>query len=97
MPRFLPEIRPTPFNYPVAIHGKWHSNTYRFITRYRSDQPDSIATEFDVPFTRIEYVARDRFDISYFRHTGKWHCIYRGVTLAEAIKLIKTDELLYPH
>ena len=23
-PRFLPEIRPTEFNYPVAIYGQWH-------------------------------------------------------------------------
>src|SRR5664279_4602496 len=29
MPRFLPEIRPTEFNYPIAIYGKWHGNKYR--------------------------------------------------------------------
>src|ERR1039458_3062731 len=34
MPRFLPEIRPTEFNYPIAIYGKWHGNKYRFITRF---------------------------------------------------------------
>jgi hypothetical protein len=31
MPRFLPRIRPTKFNYPIAIYGKWHGNKYRFI------------------------------------------------------------------
>ena len=40
-PRFLPEIRPTEFNYAVAIYGKWRGNKYRFITRYRSDDPRS--------------------------------------------------------
>jgi hypothetical protein len=35
-PRFLPEIRPTQFNYPVDIFGKWHGSKYSFITRYRS-------------------------------------------------------------
>ena len=35
-PRFLPEIRPTSFNYPVAIMGKWHGNKYRFLQRFRS-------------------------------------------------------------
>ena len=37
-PRFLPKIRPTKFNYPIAIYGKWHGNKYRFITRYRNAQ-----------------------------------------------------------
>ncbi|MGH7042407.1 MAG: hypothetical protein ACREFY_09765, partial [Acetobacteraceae bacterium] len=46
-PRFLPDIRPTKFNYPIAIHGKWHGNKYRFITRYRSDSPNSYVPEFD--------------------------------------------------
>src|SRR5208337_4322459 len=30
-PRFLPEIRPDQFNYPIAIYGKWLGNKYRFI------------------------------------------------------------------
>jgi hypothetical protein len=33
-PRFLPTIRPTQFNYPVDILGKWHGTKYRFIQRY---------------------------------------------------------------
>ena len=53
-PRFLPEIRPTRFNYPVAILGKWHGNKYRFLTRYRSDDPRSYAPEFEAPFARVE-------------------------------------------
>ena len=71
-PRFLPEIRPTEFNYPIAIYGKWHGNKYRFITRYRSDDPRSYAPEFDAPFARLEYVNRDHFDLSWHRHTGEW-------------------------
>jgi hypothetical protein len=35
-PRFLPAIRPTQFNYPVDIRGKWHGSRYRFVQRYRS-------------------------------------------------------------
>ena len=38
-PRFLPTIRPTQFNYPVDILGKWHGTKYRFIQRYRSGFP----------------------------------------------------------
>jgi len=25
-PRFLPEVRPTPFNYPIDIFGKWRGS-----------------------------------------------------------------------
>ena len=29
-PKFLPEIRPTQFNYPVAIFGKWRGSRSSF-------------------------------------------------------------------
>ena len=51
-PRFLPTIRPTQFNYPIDILGKWHGNRYRFVQRYRSGQPETLGEEFDAPFTR---------------------------------------------
>jgi hypothetical protein len=95
-PRCLPEIRRTQFNYPVGLSGKWHRNNYRFITRYRSGHAENRGEEFDAPFARLEYVGRDRFDLSYFRHTQQWFCLHRGVTLAEALRLIEGDELLQP-
>ena len=79
-PRFLPEIRPpTEFNYPVAIYGKWHGNKYRFITRYRSDDPRSYTPKFDAPFARLEYVNRDKFDLSWHRHTGEWFRLFESL------------------
>src|SRR6266436_4388497 len=35
-PRFLPEIRPTEWNYVIDIRGSWAGKRYRFIQRYRS-------------------------------------------------------------
>lgn len=96
IPRFLPEIRATEFNYPVAITGKWHGNKYRFITRFRSDRPDSTMPEFDAPFARLGYVGRDRFDLSWHRHTGEWIPIAQAVTLAEALEMIATEEFFQP-
>ena len=51
-PRFLPTIRPTQFNYPVDILGKWHGTKYRFIQRYRSGFPENLGEEFDAPCHR---------------------------------------------
>lgn len=96
-PRFLPEIRPTAFNYPIDIFGKWHGGKYRFIQRFRNDDPENaLDPEFDSPFARIEYVGRGRFDVSYFRHTGQWWTVYRGVSLAEALSLLETEGILHP-
>ena len=88
LPRYLHEITPTEFNYPIAIYGKWHGNKYRFITRYRSDRADSFTSEFEAPFARLEYVSRDRFDLSYHRHTGVWYRLHKWITLNEALALI---------
>ena len=96
-PRFLPEIRPTRFNYPVDIFGKWHGGRFRFAQRFRSDDPaDALAPEFDRAFARIGYVSRDRFDLSYFRHTEQWWTLYHAVSLAEALSRIETEGIFHP-
>jgi hypothetical protein len=95
-PRFLPKITPAKWNYPIDIHGVWAAGRYRFVQRYRSGHKDNLGEEFDEPFTRIVRVGPDRFDIDWMRHTGKWWQLYRGVTLAEAFKIIEEDGHLHP-
>jgi len=95
-PRFLPTIRPTQFNYPIDIIGKWHGSRYRFVQRYRSGQPQNQGEEFDAPFTRLDWVGRDRFDLQWQRHTGTWFCLYRGLPLVEALRTIEADGHLHP-
>jgi hypothetical protein len=99
-PRFLPEIRPTQFNYPVDIFGKWRGSKFSFIERYRSGFPDNLGEEFDFAFTRLDHVeealAETRFDVMWHRHTGRWHRLYSAVTLEVALHLIATEELLQP-
>ncbi len=60
-PRFLPEIRPTQFNYPVDLFGKWHGAKYSFIIRYRSGFPENAGEEFNSGFTRLDHV-EEAFD-----------------------------------
>lgn len=95
-PRFLPSIRPTEFNYPVDILGKWHGAKYRFIQRYRSGFPDNLGEAFDAPFARLDWIGPDRFDIQWHRHTGEWFCVYRGLTLDKAIETLRSDGILHP-
>jgi hypothetical protein len=99
-PRYLPTIRPTAFNYPVDIHGKWRGSKYSFITRYRSGWPHNAGEEFDAAFTRLDHVedviAEHRFDVMWHRHTGAWYRLYEAVTLEQALHLVETDPHLHP-
>ena len=99
-PRFLPEIRPTMYNYPVDLIGKWRGSKYSFITRYRSGFENNSGQEFDAAFIRLDHVeeclSEIRFDIMWHRHTGQWFRLHAAVTLEDALHLIKTDGLLYP-
>ena len=95
-PRFLPEVRPTVWNYPVDIRGHWRSNRYRFVQRYRSDRPDAIEPEFDAPFACIEWTAPETFNVAWHRHTGEWRTLFTRVSLEESLRLIETEGLLHP-
>ena len=57
---------------------------------------ETLNEEFDSPFAALDWVARDRFDIQWYRHTGAWHCLYRGLSLTEALNAIETDPVLHP-
>jgi hypothetical protein len=95
-PHFLPEIRPTAWNYPVDIRGAWAGGRYRFIQRYRSGREHNLGEEFDAPFARIDRMEDGRFNVYWMRHTGKWWRLHVGLTLAEAIGIIESDGLLHP-
>ena len=95
-PGFLPAIRPTKFNYPVDILGKWHGSKYRFIQRYRSGYPDNLGEEFDSPFARLDWISHDRLDIMWHRHTGEWFRLHRGLSLEMGLATLKSDGHLHP-
>lgn len=99
-PRILAKITPTPYNYPVDIFGKWRGAKYSFITRYRSGFADNAGEEFDSAFTRLDYLEEQltetRFDVMWHRHTGQWFRLFPSVTLDEALRLMESEELLWP-
>jgi hypothetical protein len=99
-PRFLPEIKPTRFNYPIDIFGKWRGNKYSFLLRYRSGWPENEGETFDSAFTRLDHVEENwtdtRFDVMWHRHNGQWWRLHRSATLDEALDLIETSAPLQP-
>jgi len=73
-----------------------HGNKYRFFTRYRSDDPSSLAVEFDAPFARLDYVSRDCFDLLWHRHTGEWLRLFERQSLADALHQIASEPYFQP-
>lgn len=99
-PRFLGEVRPTEFNYPVDLHGRWRGRSYSFLTRYRSGFVENRGVEFDAPFARLDHVEekleRVLFDVMWPRHTGRFWPLRSDVTLDEAFAIIEKEGLLWP-
>jgi hypothetical protein len=99
-PKFLPEVRPTEFNYPIDIFGKWRVNTYSFIVRYRSGFPENAGEEFNAPFARLDHLeenfAETRFDLMWMRHTGRWWLLHHSVSLEDALQRIAGDGRFVP-
>ena len=96
-PRFLPTIRPTQFNYPVDIQGKWQGNKYRFVQRYRSGFNDNRGEEFDAPFVRLDWLGPDCFDVQWHRHTGQWWRVHQNLTLQAALNAMISNGGLHPN
>ena len=98
-PKFLPEIVPTQWNYPVDISGRWRGSKYSFLVRFRSGFPGNAGEEFESGFLRLDHAPGGpefRFDVMWHRHTGQWWPVYRAVTLDEALHAIETDGVLRP-
>ncbi|NJS14729.1 MAG: hypothetical protein HC788_09165 [Sphingopyxis sp.] len=100
-PRFLPEIMPTEWNYPIALHGKWRGSKYSFFIRYRSGFDDNAGEEFDSAWVRLDHdeecLTETRFHIMWHRHTGQWYPYHGSATLDDALDMIANDPVLQPH
>jgi hypothetical protein len=93
--RLLPVTRPRTFNYPVDIRGRWRGESYSFLVRFRSDEPDAIAPEFDAPFARLDHFG-GTFAVMWMRHTGRWWCLRSELPFEEALEMVRTEPVLRP-
>ncbi|NQW54914.1 MAG: hypothetical protein HQ465_27120 [Rhodospirillales bacterium] len=88
-PLYLPEVRPTEFNYPIDMFGRWRGSKYSFIVRFRSGWPDNLGEEFDAGYARLDHVEESiqelRFDVMWHRHTGQWWRLHAALMLDEAL------------
>jgi hypothetical protein len=84
------------FNYIVDLFTKWHRNYFYFVAKYECPGPTAILPFFEAPFTRLEYVGRNRFNLSFMRHTEKWVEVEQELTLTKALESIRNDGFYHP-
>ncbi len=90
-----PPVNPR-FNYIEDIFTKWRGRYFYFMAKYASPAPNRISPFFEVGFARLEFIGDNRFDLAYFRHTGKWWPVFSGLTVDEALNLVRSEGLFNP-
>lgn len=84
------------FNYVVDIYTKWRGRYFYIIAKYRDPRQEGEGAYFEVSTTRLEYVGRQRFNLAYMRHTGRWFEVFQDLTLPESIDTIEKQAIFWP-
>ncbi|MEO8960974.1 MAG: hypothetical protein ABI325_03780 [Ginsengibacter sp.] len=75
---------------------KWRGNYIYFIAKYQNGENAVIDKEFEEGFARPEYVKSDCFNLSYFRHTGKWFPVANNLSLKDCLEMIEEIPTFHP-
>jgi hypothetical protein len=86
---------PGPFNYPIEVFSEWRGKAFYICAKYRarSRHPED---DFVVRSARMTLMGFGRFELAYFRHTGRWFTVYRGLPAAECFAEIEGNEVFWP-
>lgn len=85
---------PGPFNYPIAVFSEWRGKAFYICTLYRAR---SRRPEDDFISRRARMTGFGRFDLAFFRHTGRWFTVHSSLTAAQCFKEIEANELYWPN
>ncbi len=88
----LPE--PQKYNHCVDIFSKWRGNYFYIMQKYKVGE-NGIKDFFDAGIARLEFYGEGKFNLSYFRHTGKWEPLfmYNDITFETAREAILSDPM----
>jgi len=79
------------------IYTKWHGHNLILITKRRGGRVlDRYAEDFETKSGRLTLVGADLFDVSYFRHTGRWWTIQYECPLKAALQYLRKPSPLWP-
>jgi hypothetical protein len=96
-PRHLqPPPRKPRFNYLVDIHCQWRGPYFYFGSTYCSPGPHALSPSFESKFARLQYAGDGRFNLAYFRHTGRWWEVAQLLSLEECLSRIEAGGVFTP-
>jgi len=108
--QFIKENPDKRFNYLVDVYIRWRGDYLYFCEKFKparlpagqagptggSESPDRIADEFEIKFVRLEYVGKDSFNFSYFRHTGQWFLVATTMSLNDCLEMMQDNPNFQP-
>lgn len=80
----------------IDIYSKWWGNYISLYAKYQDTRPRAIEPTYDWKLARIEYLADNRYNLAYFRHTGKWWVIFYEIPLEECFEAIEEMPHFHP-
>ena len=98
--KFKSEIPPPPEdkdrNYVTDVYSKWYRNFFYIYEKLKIMGENRIKDEAEIGVVRLKFVRKDTFDLSYFRHTGKWEFIEADLSMEECKEMIEEDPMFQP-
>jgi hypothetical protein len=77
--QFVKENPDKKSNYLIDVYSKWYQNYFYLCEKFKSEHPNRLTDEFEEKFVRLKFSGNNRFEFSYFRHTGQFSgCLFRS-------------------
>jgi hypothetical protein len=93
-------VKPAPtnndFNYIADIYSKWYRNYFYFCATYNCPSPNAISPSFETKYARMEYIAVNRFNLAFIRHTEQWFEVAQDISMDECLTMITEDPIFTP-
>jgi hypothetical protein len=94
---FKPRRKKAAFGDVQDLYTTWRGDDLILIAKRRGGRVRGrYAEDFETKSGRLTLVGVDRFDVSYFRHTGRWWTIAYECTLKTALMFFQKPGPLWP-
>jgi hypothetical protein len=80
------------------IYTRWHGHNLILIAKHRGGRGPGgqYVEDFETKSGRLTLVGADLFDVSYFRHTGRWSTIETDCSLKAALQYFREYSPVWP-
>ena len=84
-------------SYVVDIYSKWRGEFIYFYAKCKDTRPQAVEPTYDWKLARIEHsTGENKYNLAYFRHTGKWWTIFYENSLEECFEAIEDMPHFHP-